>query len=212
MPFNMYDLRCELAWVRQEVAYYPGGLRAEILAKDWSNVDAFAWLPADLPAELREPLDASFVVRLGKDHQPDWEFVAAEIGHVQSLLRRRERALFLYQADYARYRAGVGVRAADGERVLTFDVELSGPVGQDREVWVCLDKDFERSEMVRLTYHRGKWPQHGLGVVTSLPPDLAALPTVDVCSQEAVSALGARAFAVLVPAWRGDSFIFVEWK
>jgi len=200
-----------IGWARREVGYFPGGLRDQLLARDWADVHLFAWLPADLEDDLRESLDASFVVRLGKEYSVDWSYVAAEIGYIQTHLLTTQRAVFLYQADYLRLKRGFPIKQAPGEELVVFNLEGRAPPGERQEVWVYLDHDFEDSESVSLTMHRGKWPQHGLGLLTSAATISPRLDVNRPESPRAMAELSARAHAILVPAWRGDAFIFVEW-
>jgi hypothetical protein len=200
-----------LDWVRQEIAHFSGGLRQQLLAKDWSNVRLFAWLPADLPADLEEPLDASFVVRLGREHEMDWDYTAAETGYIQTHLAATYGGIFLYQADYFRLERDP-VATAPGEQIVIFDRGLGVSQKPSHEVWVYLDSDFEDSEAVRLAYHRGIWPQHGLGILTSLPRGAPRLVSGAVADPRTMKQLSENTRTILVPGWRGNAFIFVEWN
>jgi hypothetical protein len=212
MPYTIHDLTgLAVDWARREVGHYSGGLRDQLLARDWTGVRLFAWLPADLPNELQEPLDASFVVRLGREHVMDWDYVAAETGYIQAHLLATDRGVFLYQTDYSRLKNGHPIPRAPGEKLVSFDRGLDSPQDYREEVWVYLDRGFEESESIKLAYHRGIWPQHGLGVLTSLPPDSHDLGASEVTCSGILRQLGARTRSILIPGWRGSAFIFVEF-
>ena len=212
MPFRIHDLtKSALDWTRKEVGYFPGGVREKLLARDWTGVRLFAWLPSDLPSELREPFDASFIVRLGREHVMDWDYAAAEIGYIQHHLLTTQRGVFLYQTDFFRLDNGYPIPKAPGERLVTFNRGLREPQDYQEEVWGYQEQDFEESESIKLTYHRGKWPQHGLGVLTSLSPESPELEASESAGPQVMADLSARARCIIVPAWRGSAFIFVEW-
>ena len=211
MPFKIHNLtKSAIDWARTEIGYYPGRLREHLLSRDWSRARLFAWLPADLPADLKVPFDASFVTRLGRDHAMDWEYTAAEIGYIQAHLLTTDGGVFLYQADYFRLESGLPVRRAPGEQLIVFDQEQQFTHAKPQDLWIYLDKEFEESELVKLAYHRGKWPEHGLGILTSRS-DTTALASDKPAGLDVLHELSANIRAVLLPAWRGDSFIFVEW-
>jgi hypothetical protein len=174
-------------------------------------VRLFAWLPDPLPAEFQQPFDASFNVRLGREHVMDWDYVSTEIGYIQVHLRTTECGVFLYQTDYFRVKHGHPIPKAPGEQLLSFDRGLSDPQDFREEIWVIVDTEFHESESIRLAYHRGMWPQHGLGVLTSLSTTSPDLKACELASLEIMVELSARARTLIVPAWRGDAFIFVEW-
>lgn len=192
---------------------YPGGLRAKLLARDWTNVKLFCWLPADLPDELLEPMDASFVVRLGRSHLIDRAYVDAEVGYIQAHLAARTSGVFLYQADYLRLEKGLPIVCAAGEHIIVVDRDVGADdtLGIAQEAWIYVNRAFDYSEDVMLAMHRGKWPQHGLGVLTESTDAMIKGEVSELVGSDAVSELCSNARVVLVPAWRGDAFVIVEW-
>ena len=200
--------KAAIEWVVQEVRCISGGLRAMLSTMNVGACTAFSFFPV-MPAAADLEYFGGPCVDMAMAAEWAAHGYKEQNEFINEFLAASPKNVAIFQANYFRVNRQ-DLRLADGERIILVDRESTTGTESKLEGWEYLAEpqaDLTRISDMRI---RGMWPDHGVGLLTSLPANSPEWKAIQPIDRRLAEALAERAQYLIADAYSGGALIFVD--